>query len=613
MIDNVIEGRTQGAHPERRAPGLAKQRWWVLEIPWEDRRFAEKAGAQWLPEHRQFAYRGTALPPALADYDSKPYSIARWIEDTLNQSMRVTAVRPRALTPRPEQLQAVRTVLRALHAGYGGAAILDGTGRGKSLAVAETIRRLPASHTRTVLLVAPKGAIPAWRHTIADSEADLPPAERKRWLLISYGATKGLLSSDRPDLGKTARTRNKNLVRLGELRFDIDTVIVDESQRIMNLNSQQAQVVVRYQDQARASIWLSATPGYTPTHFAYMARAIGAKSGQAAAPSRPLGAVTSNAYLNAWGEFLERQGASIQWSKIKNLRTWKWVPETDAARRRDTTLIHDLLFSGSVPLAICRPSPPTPREALPQELTPAARRLYDAAWLEYRQEVGLPRWRMRGGRRVLERNPTGAAAALRFRQKASYLRAPMTAEQVAEWVRGGDQVFVSAFFSESSAAIAEHLADRKIASVIVDGTLASDEQARRIRAFQLGEVPVIISSIDSAINLHAGELLLPERVLSSLARRQTAIHDPNYSGIVATQIEGRCNRIDHAGNDTTSTCWWMFAEDTVEETMVRTALTRIADIADLTGIDPIDPEEVLATAATNDPSAVLPVGGLSAI
>ncbi|MDJ0393738.1 helicase-related protein [Rhodococcus sp. G-MC3] len=596
------------ASPELRLPDPG-ERVWVLDVPFEDRALASASGARWHPGPRVFAFYGTELPVGLASFESMPYSLQRWVEDDANDTWRSEVVHERSMTPRETQLESVRRQLGAMDNGFPYFAQMDSTGLGKTLAVCEAVRQMDDPAISTVLVVAPKGALPGWRRTIADSEADLDPTDRKRWLLLTYQSTKKLLTvPEDTDLGKRKKTQNKRTITLGELRFEIDIVVADESHALMNIESQQSQILWRYQEAARAVVWMSATPGYQPMHFAYMARAIeqSRADGDIITGEDALGyAVTTQ-----WASFLEESGFAIKEGKAgTGLKTWRWEPEDAARRERDIGTIHRWLAGGAVPWSISRPSPPTPREPLGQELTAAEKRLYNSAWVDYRKEVGLPLWKSVGGRRVLQKNPSTRAAALRFRQKCSYLRIQSSADQVRAWVRDGNQVFVSMFYRESVAALAKTLREEGQDVAVVDGGMSSPAQEAEIRRFQTGAARVIISTTTSAINLHSNELLLPESrngvtpqapllAVSTAAPRVTLIHDPRWTPIEIRQIEGRANRIDKDHNHTTSTCYYGYAEGTVEEEMVLVGIERIADLGSIVGqADLIDPEAFLAARA----------------
>lgn len=594
--------------PDLRLPDPG-ERVWVLDVPFEDRALASASGARWHPGPRVFAYYGTELPDGLASFESMPYSLQRWVEDDANEEWRDEVVHERSMTPRETQLESVRRQLGAMADGFPYFAQMDSTGLGKTLAVCEAVRQMSDPGIGTVLVVAPKGALPGWRRTIADTEADLPPEDRKRWLLVTYQSTKKLLTvPEDTDLGKRKKTQNKRTITLGELRFDIDVVIADESHALMNIESQQSQILWRYSEAARAVVWMSATPGYQPMHFAYMARAIEQSLGgdEIIGDDEALGyAVTTK-----WAAFLVDQGFALKEGKATTgLKTWRWEPEDASRRERDIGTIHRWLAGGAVPWSISRPSPPTPREPLGQELTAAEKRLYNSAWVDYRKELGLPLWKSVSGKRVLQKNPSTRAATLRFRQKCSYLRIPSSADQVRAWVREGNQVFVSMFYRESVSALAETLREEGLEVAVVDGSMSSAAQETEIRRFQTGGARVIVSTTTSAINLHSNELLLPEKTtrvtpqaplqsVSTSAPRITLIHDPRWTPIDIRQIEGRANRIDKDHNHTTSTCYYGYAEGTVEEEMVLTGIERIADLGSIVGqADLIDPEAFLAARA----------------
>ena len=195
------------ASPDLRPPDPG-ERVWVLDVPFEDRSLASASGARWYPGPRVFAYYGTELPDGLVSFESMPYSLQRGIEDDCNESWRPETVHERSMTPRETQLESVRRQLGAMAAGFPYFAQMDSTGLGKTLAVCEAVRQMDDDTTNTVLVVAPKGALPGWRRTIADSEADLDPADRRRWLLVTYQSTKKLLTVPEDiDLGKRRRPR----------------------------------------------------------------------------------------------------------------------------------------------------------------------------------------------------------------------------------------------------------------------------------------------------------------------------------------------------------------------------------------------------------------------
>ena len=93
--------------------------------------------------------------------------------------------------------------------------------------------------------------------------------------------------------------------------------------------------------------------------------------------------------------------------------------------------------------------PEVQRELAPIALDREGARLYEATWREFRRELGLA-----GGS---TRRPTGWAADLRFRQKASLLRIGGTADFAGDLLDNGQQVAISVAFLETSAMLAEKL------------------------------------------------------------------------------------------------------------------------------------------------------------
>ena len=89
----------------------------------------------------------------------------------------------------------------------------------------------------------------------------------------------------------------------------------------MNIESQQSQIVWRYQEAARAVVWMSATPGYQPMHFAYMARAIEQSRGTTIIGDED---TLGYAVTTKWATFLQAEEFALKEGKAAGLKTWRW-------------------------------------------------------------------------------------------------------------------------------------------------------------------------------------------------------------------------------------------------------------------------------------------------
>jgi hypothetical protein len=248
-------------------------------------------------------------------------------------------------------------------------------------------------------------------------------------------------------------------------------------------------------------------------------------------------------------------------------KNWSWEPN-----ETDRKVMADLLYRGANAIGLRRRPeeiagwPEVQRELAPVALDTAARKLYDATWREFRRELGLA-----GGS---TRKPQGWAADLRFRQKASLLRIPGTADFCEDLLGNDEQVAISVAFLETSAMLAETLRGRGWRTAEINGERSGAQNEETRIAFQTGQLDAVIFTVTESISLHRGEMPGGER------ERALVIHDMRHSAIQLQQIEGRCHRDgQHA------TIFYAYAEDTVEEAIAGTVIQRMAAMEGLAGDD----------------------------
>ena len=109
------------------------------------------------------------------------------------------------------------------------------------------------------------------------------------------------------------------------------------------------------------------------------------------------------------------------------------------------------------------------------------------------------------------RRPTGWAADLRFRQKASLLRIGGTADFAGDLLDNGQQVAISVAFLETSAMLAEKLRGLGWSVGEINGQMTGDANEATRVAFQTGELDVVIFTVTESISLHRGEMQGGER------------------------------------------------------------------------------------------------------
>ena len=88
-----------------RGPG---ERYWVLDVPYEERALLVGSGAVWRGDLKVTLWVGRRLPAGLAAFESQPFSHERFVEDALNGTQRELSEAGMRFTPRPLQVDSVR-------------------------------------------------------------------------------------------------------------------------------------------------------------------------------------------------------------------------------------------------------------------------------------------------------------------------------------------------------------------------------------------------------------------------------------------------------------------------------------------------------------------------
>ncbi len=448
------------------------------------------------------------------------------------------------LVPRPHQGVARDAILKARAAGRPGFLLGDLTGLGKTLSVWSAIAAMPETD---VLIVAPKGALPQWRRTIARS--GLP---EKSVTLINYERSKSLLALPEKSARKSTRAKNNELARGGVPRRIWPLVVFDESHRLRNPYSQQSMSCRQVADAAEFVVYLSATAGQSPHELSYLGRLL--SEGPDAPPPT----------LAGYRELMRRLGIGGAKGRWTN---WRWTPND-----RDRSTLAALLYRGPEAVGLRRRPeevagwPEVQRDLAPTALAPAERRLYDATWRDFRRELGLL-----GGS---TRRPVGWAADLRFRQKASLLRIPGTADVAEDLLDAGQAIAVSVAYLETASMLADTLRGRGWRVGAIDGRQSGETNETTRLAFQTGALDAVVFTVTESISLHANEMPGGERP------RALLIHDMRHSAIQLGQIEGRCHR-----DGEKAVIHYLYAEDTVEERITATVVGRMAAMDGMAGDD----------------------------
>ena len=532
----------------------------ALNVPFHHRDIASLAGARWSPEHRLWIYHGEKLPEELVSYAPRPFSWADRINRELNGLGCPIIPGKHTLTPRPHQKEGIQTIKDAFKAGSPGFLLADEVGLGKTLTAWDAIKDI-APTGASVAIVSPLSVIGNWVDTLMDRGT-----RGQDIVLMNYEKLRLFFDVDNAPKNKDGSTRKifkgrtlKGVAKYGEMET-VDFLILDESHRIRNIAAARSKFAMRLCEKAKFVIWMSGTPGQTPLELAYLLPIL-----QFRTEGRWNGKCTA--------EDLE------QWAAKNKLRItrgdygkWEWVVDEDENQR----LSRVLLEGGKTRVALRRvPNaivgwPELQRILQPIELDDDDMTKYRQSWQELRAAVlGTP-----VEKRKLA-NSQALVAMIRFRQKASLLKVPYTADAAEDIVSNGHQVAISCEFLDTVRALEEEFAKRHIKTVKVTGEILDPaaRQAAMVK-FNQCEAQVILFTVTEGINLQEGAILQKDKPRTQID------HDIRWSGIAMHQVDGRCHR-----NGKFARVIWSYIKDTVEEGVVQRVLVRLKGIETLTGDD----------------------------
>jgi hypothetical protein len=494
---------------------------------------------------------------------------------------------PAGVVLRPHQEEACSAILAAEKAGLPGFLLADEVGLGKTYSVVFAVRRLAERRSRPlrVLVLAPLSVVPHWRRSLCDAGHG-----NAIWCVTNYEKARSLLTRPRSSASaKRTRTRNKLHAAEGRSRVAWDVVVCDESHRLKNPLAQRSKAVRRLvttgpkgrRSVPAFTVWVSATAGQDPLELSYLASLL---SSRHASP---------RVGLEKFPEWCRARGLAVRQGRFG---AWEYEPGPG-----DAETVRALLFDPFRPRGgparsrvlgalRRRPSeirgwPELVRQLSPVPLEGRSRELYDLAWEEFRRALLLA---SRGSDAA-----NALVAALRFRQKASLLRVPGTAQMVRDLLEDGLRPAVSVQFQESAAALASALSPSQDAStdrlrvVRIDGSVAPREREARRVAFQRGDADVVVFSVVEGISLHAGEV----SSRADTVPRVLLLHDLRWSALEMAQIEGRTHRDGQA-----ALARYLYGEETVEERMVSAVVEKLATMAGMLGDDTTALDALLAAA-----------------
>ena len=163
--------------------------------------------------------------------------------------------------------------------------------------------------------------MPQWRRTIARSGTTA-----KRVTLTNFEKTKSLLAPPPASTKRSTRAKNNELAKHGTPKRTWPIVVIDESHRIRNPNSQQGLVCRQMAAAADFTIYMSATAGQAPHELSYLGRLLAEAAGGVAGD------------LDGFRALMKRLRIGRAKGRWKN---WSWEPNPE-----DRRVMADLLYKG---------------------------------------------------------------------------------------------------------------------------------------------------------------------------------------------------------------------------------------------------------------------------
>lgn len=557
----------------------------LSDVPWESKALVAVYGATWNSDLKVFTYVGSQLPDELKQYKSDDYSFERWVEEEVNGTF-TPPISNKSMSPRPHQQVAIDKIDKTSKRGFKGFIVADNVGLGKTISSLEgasktaTTLGFSKKQPASTLIVCPKSVIPHWRNALRALGVD-----NLRVVVINYDRLKKLLTiPSTAQTAKTTRTKNKRISNSGNPVIRWDIIIADESHKLKNYEeSQRAKAferIARYMEKTADApyiIYNSATIGQTPVDLGYMAPLIGQMVGKTGLTMK-----NYSQWLVEAGFNVKPRKVGVAWVEAKPSDTPARRKEIQELQQQDITRLRQILFSPNSPSIRRNPEdivgwPEVNRIPQPYDLDSKERVLYTQAWLEFRKFLKLnPRGK----------NPQGALAAqTRYRQKASLVMAPHTLEFALDLLDNGLQVAVSVEFMETLELLRVGFEKHGYEVAEFSGANSAMREQERL-SFQKGQKQVILFTVEEGVSFHAGEQL-PDGSNATSTPRATIIHDIRYSSISCSQIEGRCHRDGQA-----ATVYYPYANKTVQNRIVTTMITRMANMRNLSGDDASIVEEI---------------------
>lgn len=513
----------------------------VYQFPWEERSLSTVASATYFPG---IGYVSDNQHPALSDYAAQDYSWEKFIERKITGDTTPHKDVSSPYVLRDDQKEDVATIVAAHDAHAPEFLIANATGTGKTVT---TLSAIDAINPSSILIVCPSAVIPVWRTHISqmgDGGRD--------YVVINYESVKKLISPpDDAVVAKKTSTQNKHIALKGIPYTTFDIVVLDEAHKTKNPTAQQSRICSTFSHHAEMTLRLTATPGKNPSQLHYLYRLLSYNTGDGIV-------VDTDNDFSRYITWCKNHGVTgIVPAPFGNGISFEGSHESVRAMEK---IIYQPAHNGVVTAIKRVPDnwETVQRHPYPIDISSQEKQDYQLLVDDVKKillEASTQR-RMDMSR--------GIAAMMKMRQKSGILKAPHIVEYAKYCVEDlSEQVVISTIFHNTAEVLSSLLDDASLNHVVITGKDTHDDKESKRRAFQRGDVPVVVTSITTGISLHSNET----SVGGSSAYRRMIVADIHFSPIEHTQLEGRINR-----NGENGIIVLPVLHDTIDEKVVSTLI-----------------------------------------
>lgn len=484
---------------------------------------------------RVYRTKSDTPPRGLHPYLARPHTWEAHVQRLINNETAPTRAGA-GVTPRNDkQATMIDGIAAAYHDSKPGYVVSYPTGFGKTYTAVAAVNKIAPARA---LVITPLAYVDGWRSVIEKHATG-----STEWVVINPDRLTILFRTNPgyPAL-HTYHHDDRTTVALetGMPVTQFDIVITDEAQILANSDSNRTrlwQALVGWDNAGNAPA--AFTLNLSATNWSHPMETVSAAHILAASKNLP---VPSTLELRTDYEQWLRDNFGLSYTSGVQGR-WRWDKNT-----ADLDRLAEALYEKGMGAAAGRDDlgmAPQARSVHHITLSASERDRYPQSWKAFLLEQGLP------GSDTAVESADVRSRYMRQIQKAAIIKAPYVADLVVDYLERGYQVIVPAWLTHTinqlSRLIQQKATDR-LGKAPEPGRWAIDLTGKdtgetrdiKIRGFQSGYFPCIITSVATSISLHANEKgggLDGERATS--APRVTIFGDVRWGGKQSIQAEGR--------------------------------------------------------------------------